>query len=870
MHRSALRRGAALVAVATALLFGVGLSGRSFGDTTPTLTITPAPTIAKPGQEITFTFSPKLRTGSDTLSFQFGDGSTEDLTGAGSCQILGGCDSVTHAYSQVGTYAVTATGTISGVQVSGSTQVTIQTVCTTPAPSAGFAVGTSSIRPWQAVQFTDLSTGDPTAWSWDFGDGSALLKIADGTSDQQNPVYAFRRAGTFTVTLTASNCKGSSQSQVSVRVVGDCPATGGTGGGLGCWASLGPYGGFVTALAEAPSDPSVVYAGIRDGGIFKSSDRGRTWARAGAGVPSRYVAGLAVDALDPQLAYAAGTPLLRTQDGGATWTVIDLGLPTYCSTLLAADPRTANSVWLGTCSGLFKSTDGGARWFATSFDGVARGVVAIAIDPTRPDTMYVVADGLRKTVDGGANWELLGSLPLSGNSPFEIAIDPRSPDTVYVSSNGGGVFKTTDGGASWAALNVLAGGIGSLAIQLIEVDPDNSGTVYAEADTGLFRTTDGGSSWNLLSRRNDVSVLAADPTTSGRILAGLAGGGVLVSSDGGSNWAFSSTGLVGVYVNAVAADPTTPKVVFAATENQWVLKTTDGGITWTTPSGWPLGGTGPAANALAIDPTHANTLYLGTLNAVVKTTDGGVTWPNVSQPSTAVSGVVLSVALSAANPSTVYAATQVNGTFRSVDGGVGWTAVNSGINDISPKPATTAVAVDPATADTAYLATLRLGAYKTTNGGATWVPINNGLPTLSPPNPTAFAVDPVAPTTVYVGMENLAGAPAGVYKTLDGGQHWTAAGGEIAGLSVYCIAIDPANHSTVYAGTQGGGVFRSTDAGASWHWMSDGLDSLDVTSIAFDGGDPNLLYAGTATGVYSTAVPAPPARARRHLRRSGP
>ncbi len=832
------------------------------------LSITADTTTAGPGQPITFTFTPKLWTSTDAVTFWFGDGTSQQVTGSGGCQILGGCGTVAHAYGQGGAFTVTAGGATGGVTVWGSAQVTVQSTCGAPAPTAAFSVGATAIRPWQAVQFTDHSTGSPTAWSWDFGDGSAALGTADGTSTQQSPVYTFVRAGTFTVTLTASNCKGSSQSQTTVHVAGDCAANGGTG--LGCWKALGPFGGYVSALAQAPSDPSVVYAGVRDTGMFKSGDGGRTWARACAGVPSRFVSGFAVDALDPDLAYAAGTPLLRTHDGGATWAAMNLGLTPFCSTVLAADPKTTGSAWLGTCAGLFKTTDGGANWLSVTIGGATYGIPAIAVDPTRPDTIYVVANGVRKTTDGGAHWALLGGLALTGSAPFTVAIDPTAPDTVYVSSNGGGIFVTTDGGTTWTDLKVQLVGIGSVAIQLLALDPDTPGTVLAQADTGLYRTTDGGKSWGPVSTRTDISVLLDDPSTAGRFLAGLAGGGVLESGDDGSSWRSASAGLSGVAVTAVAAARTAAATVYAGTQNQWVLASGDGGATWAAPTGWPPGGTGPAVSALAVDPVSAGVVYLGTVNAVQKTTDSGATWANVSVPANAVSGTVVGLGLSPANPATVYAATNLNGVYKSVNGGVGWSAVNSGINDTAPKPATVAVAVDPSTADTAYLATVRLGAFKTTNGGASWAPINAGLPAPPLPGPAAFAVDPLDPAVVYVGMENTAGAPAGVYKSLDGGQHWSAAGSELADLSVVCLAVDPSNRWTVYAGTQGAGVFRSTDGGASWQWMSDGLDATTVTSIAFDGADSNVLYAGTPSGVYSTTVSQAPMRVRRHLRRSGP
>jgi len=67
----------------------------------------------------------------------------------------------------------------------------------------------------QAVQFTDNSTGNPTSWSWDFGDGS--------TSAAQHPSHAFATAGTFTVTLTARNAAGSNAASRAITSRTDTP-----------------------------------------------------------------------------------------------------------------------------------------------------------------------------------------------------------------------------------------------------------------------------------------------------------------------------------------------------------------------------------------------------------------------------------------------------------------------------------------------------------------------------------------------------------------------------------------------------------------------------------------------------------------------
>jgi PKD repeat protein len=94
----------------------------------------------------------------------------------------------------------------------------------------------------QDVHFTDLSANTPTAWSWDFGDGLPPL-IGAGTSNAQNPTYRFTNLGTYTVRLTATNCKGSTQITKQVQVLPSCTATVVPTADF-TWAPQGPLAGF--------------------------------------------------------------------------------------------------------------------------------------------------------------------------------------------------------------------------------------------------------------------------------------------------------------------------------------------------------------------------------------------------------------------------------------------------------------------------------------------------------------------------------------------------------------------------------------------------------------------------------------------------
>ncbi len=169
-----------------------------------------------------------------------------------------------------------------------------------------------------------------------------------------------------------------------------------------------------------------------------------------------------------------------------------------------------------------------------------------------------------------------------------------------------------------------------------------------------------------------------------------------------------------------------------------------------------------------------------------------------------------------------------------------------------------AFAVDPSNPAIVYAATADSGGvYKTIDGGATWTAMSVGLPTegqsLSGAEFGAIAIDPVTPTTLYVGRAQ--GFPAGLYKSIDGGATWTAAVSGMAGQPVLAIAIDPTTPATVYSGTSST-VYKSVDGGGSWSPVSTGLPGFTaVNALAIDPSAPATIYAGAAFNrVYKTTT----------------
>ncbi len=192
------------------------------------LTMYVSPSSPTAGSPATFSFSPAVSASGDSLTFNFGDGQSQVVTPTcGGSDIFGGpttctpTSQVVHTYATSGTKSVTVNGTISSTTYTASRTVTVASGCTAAtAPSAAFSAP-GEVQVGQTVAFTDGSAGGPTSWSWTFGDGIGGI-LGGGSSNLQNPTYAYAAAGQFTVTLTVSNCKGSSSTTRSVTVKPAC------------------------------------------------------------------------------------------------------------------------------------------------------------------------------------------------------------------------------------------------------------------------------------------------------------------------------------------------------------------------------------------------------------------------------------------------------------------------------------------------------------------------------------------------------------------------------------------------------------------------------------------------------------------------
>jgi len=433
-----------------------------------------------------------------------------------------------------------------------------------------------------------------------------------------------------------------------------------------------PYSGRrYTCLAIKRDEPQtlfVSYAGrgvkdadgkrVRETGVLRSRDRGRTWApvlqrcpkRPGAGVKS-----FKPHPREPDTFFAAihkGYPgVYRTTDGGDTWTAIN-------------DPeeKDPSSVWSG--------------WSPTATD--------FAISPRDPDVMAYCNDHeIYQTTDGARTWQLISAVRLkdataehpalwqaSGRPDIlvasAVAVDPRDARVLYLGYYDSLLWKSIDGGESLFRIHqsFKRGSYGR--VSRLVLDPDNPDIVYAAAGWNgdrqtIWKSTNGGRHFQKtghagtgLCEDGSIKALVLDPRSppDARVLyvtltltqravrrgAERRAEGIYRSSDGGNSWQSLSNGFPRKNRSfcSMALDPQNPDTLYVCgrprgNRSGYVAKSADGGLSWA------IVLDGIYGRAVAVDPHDPRIVYVGsrdftgtdTDKVFWRSTDAGATWTSV-------------------------------------------------------------------------------------------------------------------------------------------------------------------------------------------------------------------------------------------------
>ena len=294
---------------------------------------------------------------------------------------------------------------------------------------------------------------------------------------------------------------------------------------------------------------------------------------------------------------------------------------------LVIDPQHPATVYAGTQSGIFKTTDGGGRWRRLS-GFPAADAQALAIAPSDPDVLYAAVHEafgpnnfpVYRSLDAGMTWKrVIANADLDTGVTYpqprqRIVIDPSEADIVYVATFDGGVLKSSDGGRHWQrAVSGFDASEFDTRVFNIAIGPLRPRTLLAAATTGLWRSRDGAATWlpvAKLPKFRDIRAIAFDPSDQ---RVAYAGGdkGLFRSTDTGNTWSRVGDLPVGpdFQVVEVSIAPSDPDVIYVGDWNGHVYRSRDGAESWKLTDH----DFGPTLTLpIAVHPSDPSTLYAGT------------------------------------------------------------------------------------------------------------------------------------------------------------------------------------------------------------------------------------------------------------------
>lgn len=286
-----------------------------------------------------------------------------------------------------------------------------------------------------------------------------------------------------------------------------------------------------------------------------------------------------VDA-DTVVAVGAAGTVIRSMDGGVTWTITDSGTQQQLSSVAFADANTGMAV--GDGGTILRTSDGGLTWESVRVmptGGTLRSValwdaengIVVGFTPRPPRQHDSI---VLRTTDGGATWARLPNL--GGPYLFGVSCPDVGVCTVVGGGrNGGGqvIYRTTDGGDTWLNQSPSRSRPALYAVAFTDVD---TGTAVGY-NAGILRTIDGGLSWTQQRAAGTFQGVSLVDATTGTVVGG---GSILRTTDGGDTWIPQSH--EGQWsLNAVSFWNADTGIVVGNAGT--ILRTTDGGETWVRP-----------------------------------------------------------------------------------------------------------------------------------------------------------------------------------------------------------------------------------------------------------------------------------------------
>lgn len=591
--------------------------------------------------------------------------------------------------------------------------------------------------------------------------------------------------------------------------------------------SSGGGNGRINCLKFHPNSTEIMYAGTPAGGLWKSTNGGKSWETKTDNLPNLGVTDIAINPRYPDSIFIAtgdgfgysigngnfwgGTysmGVLVSADGGETWEETSMNWERHQTRQihrLIMHPNDPNRLYATTNAGIWKSDNAGKDWVALKSGS---GFKELIFHPTKPGHMLATAaSSIWYSEDTGTTWKTSSITFNQSSKAIALAVAESADSIVYAlvntTTNSGNVYKSDDYGLTWkylpGSINVKFNGWYDLALGVSPKDPNR--VVIGGVD--MMKTENGGITWKTISNwyewqvshyvHADHRAIVFYPNSHDTFLS-VNDGGIFKSVNGGTSWTNISSNIQALQFYKLGSVPSREGVIFAGAQDNGVNR--------------------------------------GVSNS----------WSHV------MIGDGMEVVASHQDPNIVYASTQFGHLSKSYNGGEDF------YRSIYPVESSwlTPVEMDMHDADVLYFGAKHL--HKTTDGGDSWQDVS---PSLNVSGEITSIELTSNPDIIYIAhtTANFASSIK-LRRTVDGGKTWELINKTLPSGNNYLsdIACDPKNPAHVWITISGynaiNKVFESTDTGRTWINISEGLPNVPVSCIQAENSTELGIYVGTDLGVF--------------------
>jgi len=644
------------------------------------------------------------------------------------------------------------------------------------------------------------------------------------------------------------------------------------------WRHLGPFrGGRSCAVTGVPGKPNLFYFGATGGGVWKTTNGGRTWENISDGYFGGSIGSITVSPSDHNVIYVGGgektvrgnvsygSGLWKSEDAGKTWTSCGL-LHSRHITRVRVHPTNPDIVYAAVLGdlfkdsqerGVFKSIDGGKTWKKTLFANASAGAVDLCIDPTNHRILYAATWNVRRTPyslssggDGSALWKSTDNgetwtnitanegLPAGTWGIAGVAVAHNNNQIVYaiIENENGGVYRSDDGGKTWKKQNDDR----SLRQRAwyysrIYTDTKDDHTLYV-LNVDYHKSVDGGKTFKgFEAPHGDHHDLWVAPENPDRMIIGD-DGGAQVTYDGGETWSTYHNQPTSQFYRVVT-DNHFPYRIYVAQQDNSTLRiahrTTGGSIS---EENWEETAGGESAH-ITVDPLNNDIVYGGSYDGFLTRVNhktGSVRGINVWPDNPMGHGAEgmkyrfqwnFPIFFSRHNPKRLHAAS--NHLHMTEDEGQTWQLVSPDLT--------------------------RNEKEKLVSSGGPITKDNTSVEYYA----TIFAANesPVKEGVIWAGSDD-----GRIHVTQDGGKSWTDV--TSASMPKYLMfnSVEPSRHDpavcyvagTMYkSGDYLPYLFKTSDYGKTWKKIVNGIpDDFFTRVVREDETVKGLLYAGTERGMF--------------------